>query len=74
MITYIIRGLIVIIFHQESGLYDNSIIVLIGDNGAGDLETDGGSNYPLRGYKGNVYEGGTRTPGFIHSPLLNRTG
>lgn len=74
----------------ESGLYDNTIIIFQSDNGAmssnrldmtGDNVVDvvfpfvgGGSNGPLRGEKGSVYEGGTRTPGFVHSPLLHKKG
>jgi arylsulfatase A-like enzyme len=54
---------------QSTGMYDNTIIVFHGDNGADD--DYGGSNSPLRGDKGTVYEGGTRTPAFVYSPLLN---
>merc|ERR1719244_1191189 len=31
-------------------------------------------NYPLRAHKGTIYEGGTKVPCFIHSPLLDKTG
>lgn len=55
---------------KSSGLYDNSIIVFSTDNG-GSADS---SNYPLRGKKEQVYEGGVRGVGFVHSPLLEKTG
>ncbi|XP_076040506.1 arylsulfatase I-like isoform X2 [Oratosquilla oratoria] len=53
---------------KEEGLYDNTVIVFSSDNGAelGDLH----GNLPLRGFKWSSFEGGTRVPAFIHSPLL----
>lgn len=60
---------------KDTGLYDNSVIIMLGDNGAyDDPIIGGGSNWPLRGAKGSIHEGGTRTPGFIHSPLLENPG
>ena len=52
-------------------LYENSIIIFVSDNGgqaAG--RNSGASNYPLRADKGTFYEGGVRTPAFIHAPNL----
>ena len=32
------------------------------------------SNFPLRGKKATVWEGGTRGMGFIHGAMLKKTG
>ncbi|XP_076040502.1 arylsulfatase J-like [Oratosquilla oratoria] len=53
---------------KDEDLFNNTIIVFSGDNGA--PSGNKGSNLPLRGNKGSVWEGGVRSPAFIHSPLL----
>lgn len=60
---------------QDSGLYENSVIIVASDNGADPLQQNksaggSGSNYPLRGMKGYMFDGGVRVPAFVHSPLL----
>ena len=55
---------------KARGLYDNSIIIFSTDNGG----TADASNYPLRGRKEQVYEGGVRGVGFVHSPLIENPG
>ncbi len=63
----------------ETGMYDNTIIVFTSDNGAY-TKWDwipwygGGDNGPLKGQKRSYYEGGTRVPAFVHSPMLKRRG
>ncbi|CAL4122499.1 unnamed protein product [Meganyctiphanes norvegica] len=53
---------------KSTDQYDNTVIIFSTDNGAQQNIID--ANYPLRGYKFSVWEGGTRGAGFIHSPLL----
>lgn len=51
----------------------NTIVAFISDNGAREMPTGvKSSNYPLRGYKGSVYEGGTKVPAFIYSAGIEK--
>ena len=53
---------------KDTGMYENSVILFLGDNGGSSGQ--GASNFPLRGSKNSLWEGGVRTPAFLHSPLL----
>ena len=50
---------------QANNILENTLIFFLSDNGApSEAATDGvnSNNYPLRGYKTNVLEGGIRIP------------
>ena len=53
---------------DAEGLNPNTVVVFFCDNGA--QEGRGGSNAPLRGFKGDAREGGVRSPAVVRGPGL----
>lgn len=51
---------------EEENLLDNTLIFFLSDNGG--AASNQSSNLPLKGFKGNKYEGGHRIPFFAHWP------
>ena len=54
---------------KQAGNYEDTLIVFCSDNGAGSKE----GNAPLRGKKGEIFEGGVRVPAMIHGAPLKRS-
>ncbi len=60
---------------EDSGVADNTIVILTSDNGGFINNYDGQtvtSNAPLRSGKGSLYEGGVRVPLIIHWPGVTK--
>ena len=49
---------------EQAGLRENTLIIFSSDNGG----PKPGTNTPLRGFKGSIYEGGVRAAGFVNWP------
>lgn len=61
---------------KRNGVYENTVIVFMGDNGGNMYDgVDGAfptNNYPLRQGKGTIYEGGIRVPCVVRVPGMTR--
>ena len=61
---------------KQTRHYENTVIFFMSDNGGREIpgvRRRNNPNYPLRGSKGSMYEGGNKVPGFVHSSLLGKS-
>ena len=55
-----------------SRLWNDTVVIFSSDNGGDPFFR--GFNYPLRGYKKTLWEGGVRASAFVHGQMLKRRG
>ncbi|XP_064642730.1 arylsulfatase B-like [Lineus longissimus] len=56
---------------EDRGMMDSTLVIFTSDNGG--QYRRGGNNFPLRGNKGTLWEGGTRIPAFVYGNLLKKS-
>ncbi|GFO17744.1 arylsulfatase b [Plakobranchus ocellatus] len=57
---------------KQEGMWNNTVLVFSSDNGG--RVKFGSSNYPLRGEKHSLWEGGVKSIGFVSGGLVKRKG
>ncbi len=57
---------------KKKGVADNTLVIFYSDNGASMIQ--GGSNLPLKGAKGSLFEGGVRVPAVFWWPARIAAG
>jgi arylsulfatase B len=59
---------------KEKGMWEDTVVIFTTDNGGPTAvcAVQGSSNYPKRGGKCTIYEGGTTGDGFISGPALSK--